>query len=225
MIRKALTVVFATLWPMAAVAQQAQLAGSVRDPQKAAVPKASLRLIEEATDVQLTTQSNERGSYVFASVKPGTYRLEVVADPSQGDPAAGRVGDGLPGAGADRSPLQGGDGRGSNDLNRGQPDPVHDQRDRQWQLHLAYNLPRPHTHSVRRTDTVGTVVEEWEGEIEELPPLSTTLEATAGQNAGTTVPVHLHSKVTEVGTLELSCINRDATRRWKLELNVREKAE
>ena len=42
---------------------------------------------------------------------------------------------------------------------------------------------------------------------------------------GQTVPVHLHSKVTEVGTLELSCINRDATKRWKLELNVRERSE
>ena len=40
---------------------------------------------------------------------------------------------------------------------------------------------------------------------------------------GRTVPVHLHSKVTEVGTLELWCISRDGKQRWKLEFNVRDK--
>ena len=31
--------------------------------------------------------------------------------------------------------------------------------------------------TVRRDDAVGTLVEEWEGQIEELSPLTTTLEA------------------------------------------------
>ena len=39
---------------------------------------------------------------------------------------------------------------------------------------------------------------------------------------GRTVPVHLHSRVTEVGTLELWFISRDGKQRWKLEFNVRE---
>ena len=39
------------------------------------------------------------------------------------------------------------------------------------------------------------------------------------------VPVHLHSKVTEVGTLELWCLSRDGKRRWKLEFNVRERTD
>jgi hypothetical protein len=77
--------------------------------------------------------------------------------------------------------------------------------------------------SVRRTDAVGTMVEEWEDQIEELSPLTTTLEA-AGM-AGQTVPVHLHSKVTEVGTLELWCLSRDNKQRWKLEFNVRERED
>jgi molecular chaperone DnaK (HSP70) len=76
--------------------------------------------------------------------------------------------------------------------------------------------------TVRREDTVGTLVEEWEDQIEELNPLQTTLES-EGQ-AGE-VAVHLHSKVTEVGTLELSCISRDGKRSWKLEFNVREKSD
>jgi hypothetical protein len=77
--------------------------------------------------------------------------------------------------------------------------------------------------SVRRGDTVGTLVEEWEDQIEELSPIGATLEAPG--KGGQTVPVHLHSKVTEVGTLELWCLSRDGKQRWKLEFNVRERPE
>jgi molecular chaperone DnaK (HSP70) len=77
--------------------------------------------------------------------------------------------------------------------------------------------------SVRHQDQVGTVVEEWEGQIDELTPMTTTLEAPGKE--GRTVPVHLHSKVTEVGTLELWCLSRGSKERWKLEFNVRDKSE
>jgi hypothetical protein len=78
--------------------------------------------------------------------------------------------------------------------------------------------------SSRRNDPVGTVVEEWEEEIAEMDPMQTTLDATEAR--GPTVPVHLHSKVTEIGTLELWCISRDNPKqRWKLEFNVRERPE
>ena len=74
--------------------------------------------------------------------------------------------------------------------------------------------------TVRRGDTAGTIVEEWEDEIEELGPLETTLAAP--DKAGQVVPVHLHSKVTPVGQLELWLMSRDGKQRWKLEFNVRE---
>jgi hypothetical protein len=77
--------------------------------------------------------------------------------------------------------------------------------------------------TVRRSDTVGTMVEDWEGQIEELSPLETTLAAP--DKEGQMVPVHLHSKMTEIGTLELWCISRDGKQRWKLEFNVREQPE
>ncbi|HEV3444601.1 MAG TPA: Hsp70 family protein [Gemmataceae bacterium] len=77
--------------------------------------------------------------------------------------------------------------------------------------------------TTRRADAVGTVVEDWEGQIEELSPVSTTLEAAGSE--GRTVPVHLHSKVTPVGTLELWCLSRDGKQRWKLEFNVREQPQ
>jgi hypothetical protein len=77
--------------------------------------------------------------------------------------------------------------------------------------------------SVRRNDAVGTMVEEWQDEIEELSPLATTLE---GQGKiGQTVPVHLQAKMTEVGTLELWCLSADNKQRWKLEFSVRERRE
>jgi hypothetical protein len=77
--------------------------------------------------------------------------------------------------------------------------------------------------TLRRSDTVGTLVEDWEGQIDELSPMAATLEAPGKE--GRTVPVHLHSKVTEVGTLELWCLSRDGKQRWKLEFNVREKQD
>ena len=77
--------------------------------------------------------------------------------------------------------------------------------------------------STRRSDTVGTMVEEWRSEIEELDPMATTLAAASGE--GRLTPVHLHSKLTEIGTLELWCISRDGKQKWKLEFNVREKAD
>ena len=75
--------------------------------------------------------------------------------------------------------------------------------------------------TVRRDDRAGAVVDEWEGQVDELAPIRTTLEA-KGAAARQVVPVHLHSKVTEVGQLEVWCHSRDGKQRWKLEFNVRE---
>lgn len=73
--------------------------------------------------------------------------------------------------------------------------------------------------SVRRADRTADVVERWAaGEIEELAPIETTL---TGERAGEVVPVTLRAHVTELGTLELWCVARDGTRRWRLEFSVR----
>ncbi|UCF92205.1 MAG: Hsp70 family protein [Desulfobacterales bacterium] len=71
--------------------------------------------------------------------------------------------------------------------------------------------------SLRHDDAVGTVVEDWEGEIEEI----TTLEATLEGEHGRVIPVTLEIKITEVGTLELRCVSREDGQKWKLEFNVR----
>jgi hypothetical protein len=75
--------------------------------------------------------------------------------------------------------------------------------------------------SVRKQDQVGSLLEDWGDDIEELSPLEVTLELDGQQ--GTVVPVRLETRVTEIGTLEVWCVSRDGTQRWKLELNIREK--
>jgi hypothetical protein len=75
--------------------------------------------------------------------------------------------------------------------------------------------------SVRKQDHVGSLLEDWGTDIEELSPLEVTLKLDGQQ--GAVVPVRLETRVTELGTLEVWCVSRDGTQRWKLELNIREK--
>ena len=77
--------------------------------------------------------------------------------------------------------------------------------------------------STQRLDHVGTLLESWDDDIEELAPLDTSLDW-KGQE-GTTVPVHLEARVNELGVLELWCVSRDEKHRWKLEFNVRAERE
>ena len=77
--------------------------------------------------------------------------------------------------------------------------------------------------SVRKQDQVGSLLEDWGDDIEELSPLEVTLKLDGQQ--GTLVPVRLETRVTEVGTLEVWCVSRDGKQRWKLELNLREKSD
>ena len=74
--------------------------------------------------------------------------------------------------------------------------------------------------STRRDDKVGDFLEDAEHakDLEELPPIETALEG----SSGALVPVNLQAAVTELGALELRCIERAGKGRWKLELNVRQ---
>jgi len=74
--------------------------------------------------------------------------------------------------------------------------------------------------TVRHEDKVGDVIEDWNEEIDEITTMEAHLEHEQGE--GVVIPVRLHSRVTEVGTLELWCVARDGRQRWKLEFNVRE---
>ncbi|MGE5359835.1 MAG: Hsp70 family protein [Bacteroidales bacterium] len=73
----------------------------------------------------------------------------------------------------------------------------------------------------RQQDRIGDLVEDWGDDIQEISPLEVTLPAEG--HADDVLPVRLETNVTEVGTLELWCVSRDASERWKLEFNIRNK--
>jgi molecular chaperone DnaK (HSP70) len=78
--------------------------------------------------------------------------------------------------------------------------------------------------SVRREDRVGEMIEDADTSdaFEELAPIETTLPVGNG-NAGKLVPINLQAAVTELGTLEVRCLEKGGQGTWKLELNVRMK--
>jgi len=70
----------------------------------------------------------------------------------------------------------------------------------------------------------GDLVEVDGDSFRELPPLAAVLEDESGQ-AGDSLPVQVTSALTEVGTVELSCVAAEGpSRRWKLELQLRGRA-
>ena len=75
--------------------------------------------------------------------------------------------------------------------------------------------------SIRLDDSVGLIIDDWEDQIEHLTSLETILDG----ETGSTQPVFLEVKVTEIGTLEIWCKAREDERRWKLEFNVRETSQ
>ncbi|WP_427309496.1 Hsp70 family protein [Cupriavidus sp. H39] len=79
--------------------------------------------------------------------------------------------------------------------------------------------------SVRRQDQVGTLLDYWgPEELQELEEIQATLPA-EGRTAGDVVPVRLHARVTEAGTLELEAVPRGSGERWKVQFDVRGTAD
>src|ERR1700704_5345249 len=56
-----------------------RIAGVVRDPSGASVPKADITVTAVATSVSLQVQANEDGAYAFPSLPVGEYSLTVRA--------------------------------------------------------------------------------------------------------------------------------------------------
>jgi hypothetical protein len=75
--------------------------------------------------------------------------------------------------------------------------------------------------TIRKQDHAGDLLEDWGTDLVELSPLEVALKLDGHQ--GTVVPVRIETCITELGTLEVWCVSRDGTNRWKLELNIREK--
>jgi Carboxypeptidase regulatory-like domain len=51
--------------------------GQVRDTSGAAIPNASVEVINDATNVRYTTETNEEGIYSVPNLPPGTYHIQV----------------------------------------------------------------------------------------------------------------------------------------------------
>jgi hypothetical protein len=75
--------------------------------------------------------------------------------------------------------------------------------------------------STRKNDPIGSLIEDYGAELQELSPMQVQLTADAGADV---VPVTFETVVTDMGMMELWCVARDG-RRWKLEFNVRERVE
>jgi hypothetical protein len=75
--------------------------------------------------------------------------------------------------------------------------------------------------STRKQDQPGDLLSSWSpDELEETDSLETTLAA-AEPIEGDYVPVRFHSRITELGVLELWCVGTQVEGRWKLEFSVR----
>ena len=77
--------------------------------------------------------------------------------------------------------------------------------------------------TTRNQDQAGASVEDWEDgdEIQRIATVTSLLKSEAGESR--LIPVRLESKVTEIGTLELWCREKDGEGAWKLEFEVRAK--
>ena len=76
----------------------------------------------------------------------------------------------------------------------------------------------------RRDDNFGEIFEDMDETFEDTSSLKLELEAYEGMKPGDIVDVKLQVAITEIGTLEVYCIELNGEHRWKLEFNVRESA-
>jgi hypothetical protein len=65
------------LWSQSSTA--GAVVGNVTDPSGAAVPNASIQLLNTETNAVLTATTNNAGEYSFANVAPGDYKLTITA--------------------------------------------------------------------------------------------------------------------------------------------------
>ena len=63
--------------PVTAQFDSATVLGTLHDATGAALPNATVRLKNEATGINLTTQSDGQGDFLFPNVKIGTYRVSA----------------------------------------------------------------------------------------------------------------------------------------------------
>ncbi len=78
--------------------------------------------------------------------------------------------------------------------------------------------------STRLGDSLGDIVSLTADEITALPPMRTVLRY-GKKEAARQIPVQLHVRLTEIGTLELWCHAQQSEHRWQLQFDVRHETE
>jgi hypothetical protein len=93
------------------------------------------------------------------------------------------------------------------------------QRSFQLLVHQPVEFPL-FVSSIRLADASGELLPVDREQMTSLPPIRTVLR-TRGRKEARTISVHLHARLTEIGTLELWCSDADSDRRWRLQFDVR----
>ncbi|MGE0756901.1 MAG: Hsp70 family protein [Pirellulaceae bacterium] len=93
--------------------------------------------------------------------------------------------------------------------------------DRSFLLTIAEPVEFPvYVSSTRLTDRPGEVVPVQIDQMKALPPIRTVLRSQRRSEAGT-IPVELHARLSEIGTIELWCSEVGRDRTWRLQFDVR----
>ena len=93
--------------------------------------------------------------------------------------------------------------------------------DREFHLLISEPVEFPlYTSSTRLIDRPGELVPFDREQMNALAPIRTVLKA-RGKTDGTSVPVRLHARLTEIGTLDLWAAEREAARSWRMQFDVR----
>src|SRR5262245_18772022 len=66
---------FAASLPALAQFETASLTGIVTDAAGGVVPNASVKAVNEATNVEAMAATNAEGRYVFTALRPGSYKI------------------------------------------------------------------------------------------------------------------------------------------------------
>jgi len=95
---------------------------------------------------------------------------------------------------------------------------LHEQR---FELLVSQPVEFPlYVSSTRLTDRPGQLVAADPEQLRALPPIRTVLK-TRRKGQAERIPVHLHARLTEIGTLELWCRQADGKKTWRLQFDVR----
>lgn len=78
-LRFLLIVLIAICPVISAQSSTGEVNGTITDPAGAAVTAATVKLINQATNIEVVATSNQSGNFIFVNLKPGNYVLRVEA--------------------------------------------------------------------------------------------------------------------------------------------------